>query len=170
MNAWAATDHRSLGILFSVGTTCSLSDAELLERFLSGLNNVSEAAFESLLLRHGPMVFAVCKRIVGDSQDAEDAFQATFLILANRARSILEQRSVASWLHGVALRVAAGSGPEPLNGELRNRDSPQCGARRLRRQRIVPRMSLSTTKHSIRKCIGCHASTARQLSSVIFRA
>ncbi len=106
MNAWAATDHRSLGSLFSVGTTCSLSDAELLERFLSGLNNVSEAAFESLLLRHGPMVFAVCKRIVGDSQDAEDAFQAAFLILANRARSILEQRSVASWLYGVALRVA----------------------------------------------------------------
>lgn len=106
MNGWAATDHRSIGILFSAGTTCGLSDTELLERFLSGLNDVSEAAFESLLLRHGPMVLTVCRRIAGDLYDAEDAFQATFLILANRAKSIREQRSISSWLHGVALRVA----------------------------------------------------------------
>ncbi len=117
MNDWAAADHRSTGILFSAGTASGLSDIELLERFLSGPNEFSEAAFETLVLRHGPMVFAVCRRIAVDRHDAEDAFQATFLILANRARLIREHRSVAGWLHGVALRVA----PGPVeNGEKKS--------------------------------------------------
>jgi RNA polymerase sigma factor (sigma-70 family) len=101
------TDHQWLKNLLNGGTASRQSDADLLKRFLSGSNGASEDAFESLLRRHGPMVLSVCQKIVGDPHDAEDAFQATFFILATQARSIREQRSVASWLHGVALRVAS---------------------------------------------------------------
>jgi RNA polymerase sigma factor (sigma-70 family) len=107
MSGSAATTQRSIELLFSAGTASSLTDAELLERFRSGSPDVAEAAFESLLLRHGPMVLSVCRRIIRDRHDAEDAFQATFLILATRASSIRAQKSVAAWLHGVALRVAS---------------------------------------------------------------
>ena len=67
----------------------------------------AQLAFSVLVARHGGMVLRVCRKMVGDEHQAEDAFQATFLILASRARSIRRQVSVASWLHGVALRVAA---------------------------------------------------------------
>jgi RNA polymerase sigma factor (sigma-70 family) len=79
-----------------------LSDRQLLERFLSTHDDV---AFEALLHRHGPMVLGVCQRVLDHVQDAEDAFQATFLILARKASSI-QQESVGNWLHGVAYRTA----------------------------------------------------------------
>ncbi|MHB1426837.1 MAG: RNA polymerase sigma factor [Gemmataceae bacterium] len=78
-------------------------DAELLLQFVS---HHDEAAFESLLGRHGPMVLRVARRIVGNETDAEDVFQATFLLLARRAGAIRKRESVASWLHGVAHRLA----------------------------------------------------------------
>src|SRR5438270_11805292 len=79
------------------------SDRGLLERFLA---QREEAAFVALLKRHGPMVLQVCRRIQGNEHDAEDAFQATFLLLARKASSIRKLDSVASWLHGVAHRSA----------------------------------------------------------------
>ncbi len=106
MSGWQATDIRSMELLFSAGTSTGLSDSELLDRFMSHAGAESELAFEILVLRHGPMVFDVCRKVLRDSHDAEDAFQATFLVLAARARSIRKQSSVGSWLHGVALRVA----------------------------------------------------------------
>ncbi len=81
-----------------------LSDQQLLESFLS---QQSEAAFTALVQRHGAMVFGVCRRLLRHTQDAEDAFQATFLALAQQAVSIRRHESVGSWLHGVAIRVAA---------------------------------------------------------------
>jgi RNA polymerase sigma factor (sigma-70 family) len=81
----------------------SLSDAELLEQFAHRRN---ETAFEALLHRHGPLVFGVCRRMLFDTHDAEDAFQATFLVLARKAGSIAGRSLLSNWLYGVALRVA----------------------------------------------------------------
>src|SRR5439155_19785925 len=78
-------------------------DADLLERFVGQRD---EAAFEVLLWRHGPKVLGVCRRVLRHEQDAEDAFQATFLILARKARSIGKRQAVGSWLYRVAYRVA----------------------------------------------------------------
>ena len=86
------------------------SDSELLDRFTSRRNEHDESAelaFAAILARHGPMVLRVCRTVLGNRHEVEDAFQATFLVLAVRARSIRVRSSVASWLHGVALRVAA---------------------------------------------------------------
>lgn len=83
--------------------TRDTSDQSLLECFVADRD---EAAFEVLLRRHGPMVFDLCREMLPNANDAEDAFQATFLILATRAASIQKSMSLASWLHGVAFRVA----------------------------------------------------------------
>jgi RNA polymerase sigma factor (sigma-70 family) len=80
-----------------------LSDAQLLERFVASRD---EAAFELLLWRHGPTVLGVCRRLLSDPNDAEDAFQATFLALARKAGSITRREVVGTWLYRVAYRVA----------------------------------------------------------------
>jgi RNA polymerase sigma factor (sigma-70 family) len=79
------------------------SDAQLLESFLVRRD---EVAFEALLRRHGPMVLGVCQRVLRNLHDAEDALQATFLVLARKASSIRSRQVVGSWLHGVAYRTA----------------------------------------------------------------
>src|SRR5437899_4786052 len=80
-----------------------ISDSQLLQRFIAGRD---EAAFELLLWRHARLVFGVCQRVLGDTHDAEDAFQATILILARRAGRIKKRDAVASWLYKVAYRTA----------------------------------------------------------------
>jgi RNA polymerase sigma factor (sigma-70 family) len=79
------------------------SDGQLLERFV---RQRDEAAFTALLERHGPMVLGVCRRVLGDPHDAEDAFQATFLVLAHKARSIGRPQALGSWLYCIAQRTA----------------------------------------------------------------
>lgn len=93
-------------VLFTTGTAAGLTDVQLLERFLSGGAAAGEAAFTALVKRHGPMVLRVCRGELNDDHAAEDAFQATFLILARQARTIRDRASLASWLFGVARRVA----------------------------------------------------------------
>jgi RNA polymerase sigma-70 factor (ECF subfamily) len=78
-------------------------DGELLERFAGSRD---QEAFAALVRRHGPMVLAVCQSVLNHPDDAEDAFQATFLVLVRKARSIGKPKSVSSWLHGVAHRVS----------------------------------------------------------------
>src|SRR4051812_42298634 len=79
------------------------SDRQLVERALAAPD---EAVFLAILRRHGPMVLRVCRRVLRHEQDAEDAFQATFLVLAGKLGSVRRHASLASWLHGVAHRVA----------------------------------------------------------------
>jgi RNA polymerase sigma factor (sigma-70 family) len=78
-------------------------DRQLLERFIA---RREEAAFEALVIRHGPRVLWVCRQVLGDSEDADDAFQATFLVLVRKAETIRARDSLGPWLHGVARRVA----------------------------------------------------------------
>jgi RNA polymerase sigma factor (sigma-70 family) len=80
-----------------------LSDAQLLDCFLQ---QQDAAAFEALVRRHGPMVLGVCRRVLCHYHDAEDAFQATFLVLARKAATIVRREKVASWLYGVAYQTA----------------------------------------------------------------
>jgi RNA polymerase sigma factor (sigma-70 family) len=81
-----------------------LTDAELLRRFCAHRDEVS---FSVLVHRHGPMVLAVCRRVLGDAHGAEDAFQEAFMVLVRRAASISCTGSLSGWLHAVAQRVAA---------------------------------------------------------------
>ncbi len=97
---------RQLNTLFHCGTTGQQSDAELLERFAAGRGETAEAAFAALVERHGKMVLGVCQRVLGNRDAAEDAFQATFLVLARKAASIAHREQLASWLYGVAHRAA----------------------------------------------------------------
>ena len=94
---------RHLRSLRETQALADASDAQLLERFAA---RHEESAFAALLKRHGPMVLGVSRRVLPTVQDAEDVFQATFLLLAKKATSIRKQGSVASWLHGVAHRLA----------------------------------------------------------------
>ncbi len=98
---------QQIDALFRSGTAGGLTDGALLERFLERRDEVAEAAFAALVDRHGAMILRVCRQILHDETDAEDAAQATFLVLARRAGSIGRRESVGSWLHGVAIRVAA---------------------------------------------------------------
>jgi RNA polymerase sigma factor (sigma-70 family) len=81
----------------------AVSDAQLLTRYVVGRE---DWAFEAILRRHGAMVLGVCRRILADAHEAEDAFQATFLVLALKAASVVPRERLGSWLHGVAQRTA----------------------------------------------------------------
>jgi RNA polymerase sigma factor (sigma-70 family) len=102
----AATALRDIDALFRLGVVSGMSDGQLLERFAAHSGADSELAFEAIVRRHGAMVMAVCRRVLGDDHAAEDAFQATFMVLALKARAIRKQDSTGPWLHGVAMRIA----------------------------------------------------------------
>jgi RNA polymerase sigma factor (sigma-70 family) len=104
-----AGNHQLHGVLEHLrqvvfaGRGGELDDGELLRLFA---RTRDERAFAELVSRHGPLVHSVCRRVLGPGADLDDAFQATFLVLVSKARSIRKAGSVGSWLHGVALRVA----------------------------------------------------------------
>jgi len=92
--------------LWTSGTLTGMTDAQLLGRFAGIRDATAELAFRELLHRHGPMVMGVCRQILGHSHDADDAFQATFLVLVRKAGSIRVGDSLAPWLYAVAYRTA----------------------------------------------------------------
>jgi RNA polymerase sigma factor (sigma-70 family) len=89
--------------LFDEGTLTGLTDAQLINRFLTGRD---EGAFAALVERHGPMVLAVCRGVLKNARDAEDAFQATFLVLFRKASGVRSIGSLGGWLYRVAYRIA----------------------------------------------------------------
>jgi RNA polymerase sigma factor (sigma-70 family) len=104
-----------------LATPDAAPDAALLDRYV---RHGDESAFATLVARHGPMVLRVCRRALPDHHAAEDAFQATFLVFARRARAVRRPASLAAWLHGVAFRVAT--------------RARALGARRPRQQTLAP--------------------------------
>ncbi len=99
--------------LFNEGRIGTMTDEQLVEQFAARraqaafASEAAECAFEAIVLRHGPMVLSVCRRALRDPHDVDDAFQATFLILARRAGSIRKRSGLGGWLRKVAHRVAA---------------------------------------------------------------
>lgn len=91
-------------------------DAELLQRFIQ---NQDQAAMEAIVRRHGPLVMGLCRSILWNEHDAADAFQATFLVLLKKARAVGKPASLASWLHGVACRVAKRARMQSLRQQTR---------------------------------------------------
>ncbi len=122
---------RDLRQLFDGGGVVGLTEAQLLDR-IARRDESAEAAFEAILTRHGPAVLACCRRVLGDSAAAEDAFQATFLVLFRRAGSIRVAESLAPWL----LHVARMAALKARQGEVR----------RLARERRVARPELTAAE------------------------
>lgn len=108
-----------------VPTTADAPDAELIERFVTGRDH---DAFAILVRRHGPMVFGVCRRVLRDPHDAEEAFQVSFLVLVRKARTLRQPERLANWLYGVANRVA--------------RKAKLAAARRQKHERTIARSNL----------------------------
>jgi RNA polymerase sigma factor (sigma-70 family) len=113
---------RDLRTLFRSGRIGDLSDGALLERFLTARD---EVAFESLVDRLGPMVLRVCLATLADPTDVDDAFQAVFVILLRQGAAIRSRDSVASWLHGVALRVSARAKVDAARRRKHERDAAE---------------------------------------------
>ena len=107
-SASAGDVGRHLGQLFGAGSAVGLTDGELIERFAGRRDESAETAFETILARHGGLVLTVCRQVLGDVHAAEDAFQATFLVLVRRAASlrVRDRGSLGPWLYGVAYRIA----------------------------------------------------------------
>jgi RNA polymerase sigma factor (sigma-70 family) len=124
---------RQLRMLFNVGSTRELTDGQLLERFATERGEAAELAFSAFVERHGPMVLRVCRGILADPNDAQDAFQTTFLVLVQKAQSLWVRHSLGPWLYRVAYKSAScyrsaaarrrwheRHAPRPVNG---NRDA-----------------------------------------------
>ena len=132
VNGSTNTVLRQLARVCQEGTLTGLSDRQMLERFVDGRD---EAAFEVLVGRHGPMVFNVCRQLLRDPRDVEDAFQAVFLVLVRKAGVIRVEGSLGPWLYKVANRVAAKPRESSTAGSARHTG----GRRDCRRVRICTR-------------------------------
>src|SRR5882724_9361061 len=99
-----------------------LSDAQLLDSFIA---HRDEVAFEVLVRRHGPMVMGVCRRVLRSHHDAEDAFQATFLVLARKAAALTARGFVANWLYGVAYNTARKAKAAATKRRVRERETTE---------------------------------------------
>ena len=124
-NATTQSVVRQIESLYAGSSIAGLTDQELLDRFLARRDSSSEDAFAALVARHGPMVLAVCRNHLADGHDADDAFQAAFLVLASRARSIRNPDLLSNWLYGIALSHR-GEGQSPVGPATEDRRNPGC--------------------------------------------
>ncbi|WP_406693823.1 sigma-70 family RNA polymerase sigma factor [Singulisphaera sp. Ch08] len=137
--------------LFNIGAIRERTDGQLLERFATDRGELAELAFAALVERHGSMVMRVCRAQLSNSHDAQDAFQATFLILVKKARRLWVQDSLGPWLHQVALRTA------------------QCARADAARRRRLERQAAEVTADSGRQEKGIESELAQRLHEEIDR-
>ncbi len=123
--ATAAMVMNGMGRLFGGGTLAGRADAQLLESFLADRD---ESAFAALVARHGPMVLATCRAVLKDPAAADDAFQATFLVLARKAGSVRGQDALGGWLHRVAYRAAVQAARDGARRRLEERKAAEMRA------------------------------------------
>ncbi|WP_406694790.1 sigma-70 family RNA polymerase sigma factor [Singulisphaera sp. Ch08] len=116
------TAFRGLDRLFGEGTVAGMTDAELLGQFV---DRRDEVAISALITRHGPMVLGVCRGVLKDQHDAEDVFQATFLVLIRKAHSLRVERSLSSWLYRVSFRIAVQTRLAARRREARERQGAE---------------------------------------------
>jgi len=119
---------RRIRRLLGSRTAAGHGDGQLLDRFVHAQD---QAAFTALVERHGPMVLGVCRRVLHDEHDAEDVFQATFLVLVRKARALNQYGSLGNWLHGVAYRLALHTRADIARRRIRERqvaEVPECSA------------------------------------------
>ena len=144
--------------LFDTGSLSGLTEWELLEKFLT---HRDELAFQVLVSRHGPMVLGICRRMLANAADVEDAFQATFLVLLKRAGSLGPGDAVAAWLHGVAVRVAQQA--RGVAARRRRREHAGVAVEVPRKNR--PSKIASCARSSTRRSSGCLRNIVRRSCS-----
>ena len=142
---------RQLNRLFRLGTVGGLTDSQLLEQFVSGDDESAALAFEAIVERHGPMVLRVCRTVLHDVHAAEDAFQATFLVLARKARTLGSRELLGNWLYGVAARTARKARSIAARRRIRDRAAAwlTVAVENRRTTEARPILSGSCTKKSI---------------------
>ena len=141
---------RQIETLFDGGSLAGMTDRQLIERFTARSDATGEAAFAMLVSRHGPMVLDICRQILRDPHDAEDVFQAVFLVLARKARSIGDPDLLANWLYGVALRTAGNARVQRARRAARIRREAAMMRRSLGRPRTrLMNRSVSTPEQGV---------------------
>ena len=159
---------RQIQTLFNVGAIGDLTDAQLLERFTTLDRAAAEAAFAALVERHGPMVLRVCRNLLKNPQDAEDACQATFFILVRKARFVWVRDSLGPWLHRVARRVASRARASAIRRREHERRAGRAETEGGPRLTTMIRRDFSGC--STRKLTGCPRSTEPWPSCATWRA
>jgi RNA polymerase sigma factor (sigma-70 family) len=134
---------RQIQTLLEGGSVTGLTDTQLLERFVAGRGKEAEPAFAALVARHGPMVLGVCRGLLKNQHDAEDAFQATFLVLARKAGSVRRPELLGPWLHGIAHRSARRQ-KDKENRRRRHEAEATMSGSRSRSESVRPEQTQST--------------------------
>ncbi len=147
---------RQMNRLWADGTVTGFTDAELLERFVSGHD---PEVFEALVGRHGPMVLGVCQGILRDPHDAEDAFQATFLILVKKSTTLRGHVALGPWLYQSRTAWRSGPMPPPFGGAHAKGGRGRWLGQRQPRGR---RSRTSSCGHSMKRSLFCRRSSAKR--------
>ena len=163
-----AAASRDLHTVMGAGAIGTLSDGRLLRAVPGGTRRRRfGAAFAELVQRHGPMVLGVCRDALGHDHDAEDAAQATFLVLGQRAGSIRRVESVASWLFGVARKVSARSREQSARLPAGDQERRAAEMKERAGGEMVPEMPC---RSCTRSWADCPSGSARRSSCVTSRA